>query len=109
MRTRCNRSELVDLAIHDGTLIPARCSGPCRPGGGDAWMGATRQVVRLLLALAALAPVGCFGVTQNPSYFPFYLPTGDIIRTHAKPPGLGYYANSDPHACRLEVTPLEST
>lgn len=72
-------------------------------------MGATRQVVRLLLALAALAPAGCFGVSQNPSYFPFYLPTGDIIRTHAKPPGLGYFANFDPHACNLEVTPLEST
>jgi uncharacterized repeat protein (TIGR01451 family) len=72
-------------------------------------MGTTRQVVRLLLALAALAPAGCFGVSQNPSYFPFYLPTGDIIRTHAKPPGHGYFANFDPHACRLEVTPLESS
>src|SRR6266576_880860 len=72
-------------------------------------MGATRQVVRLLLALSALAPAGCFGVSQNPSYFPFYLPTGDIIRTHAKPPGLGYFANFDPHAVSLAVTPLEAT
>jgi uncharacterized repeat protein (TIGR01451 family) len=72
-------------------------------------MGATRQVVRMLLALAALAPIGCFGVSQNPSYFPYYLPTGDIIRTHAKPPGCGYFANFDPHAVRLEVTPLESS
>jgi hypothetical protein len=65
--------------------------------------------MRLFVALAALAPAGCFGVSQNPSYFPFYLPTGDIIRTHAKPPGCGYFANFDPHAVCLEVTPLEST
>src|SRR3954464_11180938 len=72
-------------------------------------MGATRQVVRLLLALAALTPLGCFGVSQNPSYFPYYLPTGDIVRTHAKPPGHGYFANFDPHAAALEVIPLESS
>jgi uncharacterized repeat protein (TIGR01451 family) len=52
---------------------------------------------------------GCFGVSQNPSYFPFLLPTGDIIRTHAKPPGLGYFSDFDPHACRLEVRPLDGT
>ncbi|MBV9126393.1 MAG: DUF11 domain-containing protein, partial [Planctomycetes bacterium] len=52
---------------------------------------------------------GCFGVSGNPSYFPYLLPTGDIIRTHAKPPGAGYYADFDPHSCRLEVRPLEST
>jgi uncharacterized repeat protein (TIGR01451 family) len=52
---------------------------------------------------------GCFGLSQNPSYFPYLLPTGDIIRTHAKPLGHGYYTNFDPHAVRLEVRPLEST
>ena len=52
---------------------------------------------------------GCFGITQNPSYFPRFLPTGDIVRTHAKPPGPGYYANFDPHAVRLEVRPLTAT
>jgi uncharacterized repeat protein (TIGR01451 family) len=52
---------------------------------------------------------GCFGVSQNPSYFPHLLPTGDIIRTHAKPPLWGYFSNFDPHACRVEVRPLEST
>jgi len=52
---------------------------------------------------------GCFGVTQNPSYFPYLLPTGDIIQTHAKPAGYGYYANFDPHAVHLEIRPLEST
>ncbi|MFN4260442.1 MAG: hypothetical protein ACK4RK_14200 [Gemmataceae bacterium] len=51
---------------------------------------------------------GCFGVSQNPGYFPHLLPTGDIIRTHAKPP-FGVYKNFDPYACRLEVRPLEST
>ena len=65
---------------------------------------------RTLWALLLVAPAaGCFGITQNPSYFPYYLPTGDIIRTHAKPPGHGYFANFDPHAVRLEVTPLESS
>src|SRR5579864_6505739 len=66
--------------------------------------------LKLLLAATGLCVAsGCFGVTQNPSYFPYLLPTGDIVQTHAKPPGPGYYANFDPHAVRLEVRPLEST
>src|SRR5713101_5753882 len=74
-------------------------------------MGRRIQQVCLALLLAAgisLLP-GCLGITQNPSYFPHLLPTEDIIRTHAKPPGPSYYANFDPHAVRLEVRPLEST
>src|SRR5260370_28361769 len=74
-------------------------------------MGRRIQEACLALLLAAgisLLP-GCLGITQNPSYFPHLLPTGDIIRTHAKPPGLGYFSNFDPHAIRLEVRPLEST
>jgi uncharacterized repeat protein (TIGR01451 family) len=72
------------------------------------------QGVRIpLLALVILAGLGClpgcFGVSQNPSYFPHLLPTEDIIRTHAKPPGPSYFSNFDPHAIRLEVRPLEST
>jgi uncharacterized repeat protein (TIGR01451 family) len=63
----------------------------------------------LLIAAVACLQSGCFGVTQNPSYFPYLLPTGDIIQTHAKPAGPGYYANFDPHAARLEIRPLEST
>jgi uncharacterized repeat protein (TIGR01451 family) len=58
-------------------------------------------------ALGLLA--GCFGVTQNPSYFPHLLPTGDVVRTHAKPPLWGYFSNFDPYACRVEVRPMEST
>jgi uncharacterized repeat protein (TIGR01451 family) len=57
----------------------------------------------------SLLSCGCFGVSQNPSYFPHLLPFGDIIRTHAKPPGPSYYANFDPHAVRLEVRPLVAT
>jgi uncharacterized repeat protein (TIGR01451 family) len=68
-----------------------------------------RLRLSLLLALGLCALPGCFGVTQNPSYFPWLLPTGDIIPTHAKPPGIGYYANFDPHAIRLEVRPLQAT
>jgi uncharacterized repeat protein (TIGR01451 family) len=73
----------------------------------------TRSGQRLcLLALAAClcgAASGCFGGTQNPSYFPYYLPFGDVIPTHAKPPWPGYYANFDPKAVRLIVQPLEAT
>jgi uncharacterized repeat protein (TIGR01451 family) len=68
-----------------------------------------RLLLRLLLA-ASLCPLcGCFGITQNPSYFPWLLPTEDIIRTHAKPPGTAYYANFDPNAVRLEVRPVQQT
>ncbi len=69
-----------------------------RRGRGKTWV---------LLLLAGLLP-GC-GISQNPSYFPHLVPTGDIIRTHGKPPGPGYYANFDPHACRVEVRPLEAS
>ncbi|MFL5341336.1 MAG: hypothetical protein ACJ8F7_14415 [Gemmataceae bacterium] len=64
---------------------------------------------RLLTLFALLALPGCFGCTQNPSVFPYWLPAGPIIRTHAKPPGMGNFANFDPAAIRLEVRPLVST
>src|SRR5262249_30984111 len=64
--------------------------------------------LRIALAAGCCLLSGCFGLSQNPSYFPYLLPTGDIIRTHAKPLGHGYYTNFDPHAVRLEVRPLES-
>jgi len=63
----------------------------------------------ILLGAAFSLLGGCMGVSQNPSYFPHLLPTGDIIRTHARPPLWGYFSNFDPHACRVEVRPLEST
>jgi hypothetical protein len=67
-----------------------------------------------LLRLWMLAPVfgcaaGCFGVSQNPSYFPYWLPTGDLVQTHAKPIAPGYYANFDPHAVELAVQPTGTT
>jgi uncharacterized repeat protein (TIGR01451 family) len=68
-----------------------------------------RKAPILLLACCLTLASGCFGVVQNPTYFPHLLPTGDIIRTHAKPPGFGYFSNFDPHACRIEVRPLEMT
>src|SRR5437588_7415939 len=69
-----------------------------------------QEVCRALLLAAGISLLpGCFGITQNPSYFPHLLPTEDIIRTHAKPPGPSYFCNFDPHAVRLEVRPLEST
>jgi uncharacterized repeat protein (TIGR01451 family) len=74
-------------------------------------MGRRQGQLLLLAAIAAgtLLVPGCFGVSQNPSYFPRLLPTEDIIRTHARPPGLSYFTNFDPHAVKIEVRPLEST
>lgn len=63
----------------------------------------------ILIVLASLAPLtGCIGGTHNPSYFPYLLPTGDAVRTHARPASPTYYANFDPHAVRLEVQPLST-
>ncbi len=58
-----------------------------------------------LFALLALSSCGCFGGAANPSYFPFYLPPGDVIETHAKPAGQGYFNDFDPKAASIEVTP----
>ena len=70
----------------------------------------TGRLLGLLLVAALLSCAsGCFGHTQNPSYFPYWLPTGDVIRTHAKPIGPGYYANFDPHAVDLAVEPATMT
>ncbi len=60
---------------------------------------------RRLFALLALTSGGCFGGAANPSYFPFYLPPGDVIETHAKPAGQGYFNDFDPKAASIEVTP----
>jgi uncharacterized repeat protein (TIGR01451 family) len=62
-----------------------------------------------LIALTLAASGGCFGVSQNPSYFPYLLPFGDVIPTHAKPPGFGYFGNFDPMAVRIEVRPVQAT
>ena len=60
----------------------------------------------LLAALLLCAAGGC-GVTHNPAYFPdYFFPFGDIIPTHAKPGGPGYFNNFDPHAVRLELRPI---
>jgi len=71
-----------------------------------------RSLVRLVGCLPILvlaASVGCFGGAHNPGYFPNLIPPGDIIQTHAKPPGGAYFRDFDPKACRLELTPAQST
>jgi uncharacterized repeat protein (TIGR01451 family) len=69
-----------------------------------------RRYVPTLLVCACLGLLGgCSTFNGNPSYFPYLWPTGEITRTHAKPPGKGNFANFDPHAVTLEVRPLEST
>lgn len=67
-----------------------------------------RQGLTLLLVTGLVNLAGCFGMSANPRSFPYYLPPGDIIETHAKPAGRGYYANFDPHAVRVEVRPLSA-
>ncbi len=62
----------------------------------------------VVLAFAGLVPCGCLGVAQNPSYFPYWLPTGDIIRNHAKPGGIGYFRNFDPKAIEVQATPTSA-
>src|SRR5262249_16008936 len=72
--------------------------------------GGRRRAWQALLLLPVCALLsGCFGVSQNPSYFPFLLPTGDIIQTHPKPPGFGYYPTFAPHAVHLVRRPLHAT
>jgi uncharacterized repeat protein (TIGR01451 family) len=67
------------------------------------------RVAVVLSVVAVTAAVGCFGGAHNPGYFPSYIPPGDIIQTHAKPPGGGYFRDFDPKATRLEVTPVQVT
>lgn len=66
-----------------------------------------RRVLPILLCcLTLFGLAGCwFGKTANPSYFPYWLPPGDVVQTHAKPPGLGYFADFDPYACKVELRP----
>jgi hypothetical protein len=64
---------------------------------------------RLLAVGVCLSAAGCLGGTGNPSYFPHYLTPGPVVPTHAKPRGLGYDANFDPKAAKLEVTPTSRT
>lgn len=61
----------------------------------------TRRTAYLVTTVALL---GC-GCSYNPGYFPFYLPGGRIVESHAKPGGFGYFRDFDPKAYRLEVTP----
>src|SRR5436190_4896794 len=64
-----------------------------------------RRLVLLLLALVLSCAPGCFGITQNPSSFPHWVPFGDVVETHAKPIGHSYYSNYDPNAIDLAVEP----
>jgi uncharacterized repeat protein (TIGR01451 family) len=57
----------------------------------------------VLSTVSASLLVGCTGVSQNPFRFPYLLPAGNIIRTHAKPPLAGPDANFDPKAAELSL------
>lgn len=65
-----------------------------------------RGILIGLALVTVLFVTGCIAsLTQNPSKFPYFCPAGDIILSHAKPAGFGYFTNFDPFACRLEVRP----
>ena len=68
----------------------------------------TGRRLRLILLLAAGLCLRCPAASASrttPAISPICCPTGDIIHTHAKPPGPGYYANFDPHAIRSKSGP----
>jgi uncharacterized repeat protein (TIGR01451 family) len=65
-----------------------------------------RRAAPLAVLFAALAG-GCFS-SHNPGYFPYYLPGGPVVQSHAKP-RFGYFRDFDPKAARVEVTPADST
>src|SRR5262249_22320236 len=70
--------------------------GPPPRRGTTAMPPMLRRLSCGLAAACLLLLSGCFGVTHNPSYFPYNLsPFGDIVRTHGKPAGPGYYHNFD--------------
>src|SRR5438105_3507291 len=66
-----------------------------------------RACLALLLAVCVGPLSGCFGGSYSPSYFPHLVLPGDIIQTHAKPPGHSYWCNFDRYAVRLEVRPVD--
>lgn len=60
------------------------------------------RTAALILATLAFSATGC---SYNPGSFPYLLPPGPVMQTHAKPRGFGYFRNYDPKATRLDVKP----
>ena len=67
------------------------------------------RTAALICLVAVLPGVGCFGGAANPSSFPYLTLPGDKIETHAKPAGRGYFADFDPHAAKVEISPTRSS
>ncbi len=64
---------------------------------------AARRLAFILCAALTLCAAGCFAGSSNPSYFPNWVPFGDVVRPHARPIGPSYYENYDPHAVDLAL------
>jgi uncharacterized repeat protein (TIGR01451 family) len=79
-------------------MDPIMATRPVKHGGRFA----------LFVGAACLLLSGCFGITHNPSQVPHLFPFGDVIPTHARPPGFAYFTNFDRHACKLEVKPMDA-
>ncbi len=61
----------------------------------------------LALALCCFASIGCLAGVQNRSAFPYLLTgTTDVVKSHSKPGGHGYYKNYDPPAATIVLRPV---
>jgi uncharacterized repeat protein (TIGR01451 family) len=73
-------------------------------------IGRTGRTIALIFCVVLCgAVIGCLGGSGNPGYLPNIIPGGDIVNTHAKPPGRHYFRNFDPKAICLLVSPTQAT
>ncbi len=66
-----------------------------------------RRITPALCTLAAIGMVATWGCRNHMPHAATWAAGGDIQQTHANPPEGGYYANWDPYAVELVVTPLK--
>jgi uncharacterized repeat protein (TIGR01451 family) len=71
-------------------------------------MTQSRRLPLLFLVILLVSASGCLE-KHNPEYFPHFGLFNRVVQTHAKPNGLAYFSDFDPHAVKLEVLPLDSS
>ena len=64
------------------------------------------RATKIVLAFAFLGALAIGGCKTSYPHTCVWPATGDVVRTHAKPPEGGYYTNWDPYAAMLEVEPV---
>ncbi|MSU79069.1 MAG: DUF11 domain-containing protein [Gemmataceae bacterium] len=65
-----------------------------------------RRLFVLSFAASIVGVAGCFAGSSNPSYFPHWVPFGQVLQPHARPVGPSYYENFDPKAVDVNVEPI---